>query len=205
MRHHGPVGILGGTFDPPHIGHLLAAEFAREQLGLREVRFLPAGQPYRKADREVSTPEHRATMTELALAGHPGFLLDLRELRREGPTYTIDTVEELLGEGFRDIVLLFGTDAIADMPNWKEPHRLFRMARVAVVPKGCDPVPTDFEGHPLIPVAMPRLEVSSTLVRTRVAAGKAIRHLVPDAVAAYIEAHGLYRKAPSRSTSESTT
>ncbi|MCS7293922.1 MAG: nicotinate-nucleotide adenylyltransferase [Chloroflexota bacterium] len=192
-RDAGPIGIFGGTFDPPHIGHLLAAEYAREQLGLREVRFLPAGYPYRKAGRRVSPPHHRAAMTELALAGHPAFVLDRRELEREGPTYTVDTLEELLREGYRDLVLLFGSDAVADMPNWKEPVRLFELARVAVFPKGCEPVPHAFEGRPLILVEMPRLEISSTLIRARVAAGRTIRHLVPDAVAAYIEAHGLYR------------
>ncbi len=190
----GPIGILGGTFDPPHIGHLLAAEYAREQLGLRQVRFLPAGHPYRKAGRRVTPAFHRAAMTELALAGHPAFVLDRRELEREGPTYTVDTVEELLREGYRDLVLLFGTDAVEDMPNWKEPLRLFELARVAVLPKGCAPVPETFQGRPLIPVAMPRLEISSTLIRARAALGLSIRHLVPDAVAEYIEAHGLYRQ-----------
>lgn len=190
----GPIGILGGTFDPPHIGHLLAAEFAREQLGLRQVRFLPAGHPYRKEGRRVTPAYHRAAMTELALAGHPGFVLDRRELEREGPTYTVDTVEELLRDGYRDLVLLFGTDAVEDMPNWKEPLRLFELARVAVLPKGCAPVPEAFRGRPLIPVAMPRLEISSTLIRARAAAGLSIRHLVPDAVAEYIEAHRLYRQ-----------
>ncbi|GBD24520.1 Nicotinate-nucleotide adenylyltransferase [bacterium HR29] len=189
----GPVGIFGGTFDPPHIGHLLAAEYAREGLGLRQVRFLPAGHPYRKTGRRITPASHRAAMTELALAGHPAFVLDRRELEREGPTYTVDTVEELLREGYRDLILLFGTDAIEDMPNWKEPGRLFDLARVAVFPKGCAPVPETFEGRPLIPVSMPRLEISSTLIRARAAAGLSIRHLVPDPVADYIEAHGLYR------------
>lgn len=193
----GPTGVLGGTFDPPHFGHLLAAQFAREQLGLQRVLFIPAGQPYRKADRRVSLPRHRVAMVERAIAGYEGFLLDRREVEREGPSYTVDTVEELLGEGYRELVLLFGTDAVADMPNWKDPRRLFALARVAVLPKGCDPVPREFQGLPLIPVAMPRLEISSTLVRARVAAGRPIRGLVPDAVAAYIAEQGLYRERGS--------
>ncbi len=193
MSRHGPTGVFGGTFDPPHIGHLLAAIFAREQFGLARVLFVPAGQPYRKADRAVSEARHRAAMTALAVAGHAGFELDLREVAREGPSYTVDTVRELRAEGLDDLILIFGSDAVEDMPNWKEPEALFDLARVAVAPKGCGPLPTQFRGRPLLAVEMPRLEVSSTLIRQRVREGRTIAHLVPPSVEAYILQHALYR------------
>lgn len=193
MTVRGPTGVFGGTFDPPHIGHLLAATYAREQFALERVVFIPAGQPYRKADRAVSEARHRVAMTALALAGHAGFELDLREVAREGPSYTVDTVRELREEGITDVILIFGSDAVEDMPNWKEPEALFELARVAVAPKGCGPVPTHFRGRPLLTIEMPRLEVSSTLVRERVRTGRPIAHLVPPSVEAYIAQHGLYR------------
>jgi nicotinate-nucleotide adenylyltransferase len=194
----GPLALLGGTFDPPHIGHLFLAECSRAQFSARQVLFLPAGQPYRKAGRPISPAEHRLAMTRLAVAGNPHFAADDREIRRAGPTFTVDTLEELRAEGATDLLLILGLDALADMPNWKAPRRIGELARVAVALK---------EGHEAdlatlataaalrhVPEAvdMPPLAISGTQIRARVAAGKPIRYLVPPAVADYIEAHRLY-------------
>ena len=128
--------LLGGTFDPPHIGHLLAGECARWQFGARQVVFVPAGDPYRKAGRPVSPAADRLAMTRLAILHNDAFVVDDREVRRPGPTYTVDTLREYHASGERDLVLVLGVDALADMPNWKEPAEMARLARIAVALKG---------------------------------------------------------------------
>ncbi len=194
-----PIGLLGGTFDPPHVGHLVLGECARVQLGLDRVRFMPAGDPWRKAGRDVSSPTHRLAMTNLAIAGNPHFDLDEREVERIGPTYTVDTLRALHAQGLDDIVLILGSDALADMPAWREPDVITVLARLAVAPKGADQSEQAWLAaqaglrEPPIPVDMPPLPVSSTLVRERVRARLPIRYLVPEAVEEYIRLHGLYR------------
>ena len=187
-----PLLILGGTFDPPHIGHLVLAECARAQLGATRVVFIPAGDPYRKSDRDVSSAQQRLAMLRLAVADNPAFAIDEREVRRDGPTYTVDTLEELRAEGHRHIVLVLGADAVADMPHWKQPERIRELATLAVAPQD--------QQQPAPPwhliVDMPPLSISSSLIRLRVAAGKPIRYLVPDSVARYVAEHGLYRPSP---------
>ncbi|GIW19482.1 MAG: nicotinate-nicotinamide nucleotide adenylyltransferase [Tepidiforma sp.] len=199
----GPLVILGGTFDPPHIGHLVLGECARWQFGAAQVLFIPAGDPYRKSGtptpenaraggpaqpRAVTPGPARLEMVRLAMAGNPAFAADGREVARPGPSYTVETLEELHAEGWRELVLVLGSDAAADLPNWRAPERIRQMARVVVAEKAGAPAPAGFER-----VEMPRLEVSSTLIRERVRMGRPIRYLVPDAVAAFIEARGLYR------------
>ena len=221
--------LLGGTFDPPPFGHLFLAECARHQFAAGRVLFLPAGDPWRKTGtspaardttpgarggRTVSDARHRLAMVRRATAGNPAFVVDDREVRRPGPTYTVDTLEELRVEGHGDIVLILGTDAIADMPNWKDPERIPRLARIAIAPKSGEargpghevagaPATGDGErgtgGREPAMVDMPILPISSTLVRGRVAGGLPIRYLVPAAVARYISDHGLYREAKGRS------
>jgi nicotinate-nucleotide adenylyltransferase len=214
-----PLLLLGGTFDPPHIGHLVLAECARQQFGADVVVFLPAGQPYRKSSLEVTPAVDRLVMTRLAVDGNDAFVVDDREVRRRGPTYTVDTLEELRAEGQAHIILVLGEDAIADMPNWKQPDRIRALATIAMAPKpsmpgdaaqlagvtlemprgGEDPArlaliahgrPRELHGGPF--VAMPPLAISSTLMRQRVRAGEPIRYLVPDGVERYIRDRGLY-------------
>ena len=131
-----PIGVLGGTFDPPHVGHLVLGECARVQLGLERVYFMPAGDPWRKAGSGVTSSSHRLAMTHLAIADNPGFHLDEREVERIGPTYTVDTLRELHAQGMDDVVLILGSDALADMPAWREPDVITALARLAVAPKG---------------------------------------------------------------------
>jgi nicotinate-nucleotide adenylyltransferase len=198
----GRIALLGGTFDPPHIGHLVLGECVRWQFECDRVLFVPAGDPYRKtgtdtaenrraavaAPRVVTPGTLRLEMVRLAIADNPRFAADGREVARAGPTYTIDTLRELRAEGCEDLVLVLGSDTLADLPNWREPEEIRRLARVVVAEKepGADTGPFDR-------VEMPLLRISSTGIRARVAAGKPVRYLVPEAVRQFIERKGLYR------------
>ena len=206
--------MLGGTFDPPHIGHLFLAECARHQFNAETVLFLPAGDPYKKSgstglstagSRQPTAPLHRLAMLRLAIADNPHFTLDDRETRRTGPTYTIDTLEELHAEGHTNLLLILGQDAINDLPTWKNPDRIRELATIAVAPKPWQsqpqspPLPPGRERGPggegrasFLRIDMPPLAISSTLIRQRVAAREPIRYLVPPAVEAYIREHNLY-------------
>ncbi|MEZ4480488.1 MAG: nicotinate-nucleotide adenylyltransferase [Dehalococcoidia bacterium] len=137
--------LLGGTFDPPHLGHLLLAECARVELCEERVVFVPAGDPWRKTlpgavaaavpSRQVTPARQRLAMLRLAVRGNPAFSVDDREVRRKGPSYTSETLSELQAEGVTDVTLLLGSDAVADMRYWHEPSRILEMARVAAVVK----------------------------------------------------------------------
>lgn len=198
----GRIAVFGGTFDPPHIGHLVLAECVADQFACERVLFMPAGDPYRKT--ATDTPENRRAgvgtarrvtpgavrmeMVRLAVAGNPRFAVDGREVEREGPSYTVDSLRELRAEGQTDVVLVLGSDAVADMPNWREPAEIERLARIVVAEKEGRAGDRGFE-----PVEMPLLRISSTEVRIRVGEGKPIRYLVPEAVRVFIEERRLYR------------
>lgn len=198
----GRVAVFGGTFDPPHVGHLVLGECVAHQFGCERVLFIPAGDPYRKTatdtpenrkagvgpGRTVSPGAVRVEMVRLAITGNARFQVDGREVSRTGPSYTVDTLRELHAEGHNDIVLVLGSDALADMANWREPGEIRRLSRVVVAEKETGGGSGGFER-----VEMPLLRVSSTEIRARVAAGKPIRYLVTDAVREYIEGRGLYR------------
>lgn len=127
------LGVLGGTFDPVHLGHLILGETAREQLRLNRVLFVPVGQPWRKAGRSVAPAEHRLAMLGLAIAENPAFEASTLEVLRRGPTYTADTLEALRAEYAKvELVLILGADALADLPNWHEPERIAELATLAV-------------------------------------------------------------------------
>lgn len=200
------IGVMGGTFDPIHVGHLAAAEEAREALGLTTVLFMPAGLPPHKLDQPITPAEHRVAMVELAIGGNPAFELSRLEVDRPGPSYTLDTVAALVdGETAAgrapDIVVILSVEALLGLPTWHEPARLLRMARVAAVPRdgfaapGRSWVAEHFPGHEerVTFLAAPRIKLSATEIRDRVASGRSIRYLVPDAVIGYIGDHGLYR------------
>ena len=190
------IGILGGTFDPVHLGHLLLAECAREELSLDEVLLVPAREPWRKSHRVITPAEHRLAMLELAIAGNDGFGISDIELRRPGPTYTADTLEALAGERLDDeFYFIVGADALADLPQWHEPQRIVAHALLAVAPRAgldADVALAGIEDR-VRRFNAPRIEISSTDIRARVAAGRSIRYQVPDAVAAYVDKHNLYR------------
>ncbi len=186
------LGVLGGTFDPVHIGHLVLAEAAREQLSLDRVIFIPAGIQWRKGGRKIAAAEHRAAMVALAIEGNPAFELSTVEIVRSGPSYTADTLEALHGL-YKDAELFFivGRDALADMPNWVRPERILELATVVVAERAGEAAGGG--GFEAVRVEMPEMGVSATDIRERVAAGRTIRYLVPETVEAYIREHGLYR------------
>jgi nicotinate-nucleotide adenylyltransferase len=193
------VGLLGGTFDPVHNGHLALASAAYAGLGLDVVLFLPAGQPWRKGDRTITPAAHRLAMLRLAVEGDPRFGVTDVELRRDGPTFTADTIEALAGERLDDeLYFILGADALADLPNWHEPERIVRHAVLAVAPRAGEPpdpavlAAAGIDAARVRTFAMAPVAASSSDVRRRAAAGHPIDALVPPAVAAYIAEHALY-------------
>jgi nicotinate-nucleotide adenylyltransferase len=187
------LGIFGGSFDPPHLGHLLPVIDAAETLGLDAVRFVPAGvQPF-KVDRASASPRHRLAMTERLLAGVPGFSVDSTEIDRAGLSYTVDTLATMAETaGAEELVLLVGADAFALFDQWREPERIRALARIAVLVRGGDRSPeVATTGVRLLQTR--RVDISSTELRARIANGRTIRGFVPDAVADYIAEHRLYR------------
>jgi nicotinate-nucleotide adenylyltransferase len=186
------VGLFGGSFDPIHHGHLIVARVAAEELGLAQVRFLPARAQPLKQGRHAVDAAHRAAMVGLAIDGEAGFALEPLELAREGPSFTVDTLRALRErEPDLDPVLLLGMDAAAELPRWKEAGAVMRLARVAVFARAGRAV-RDVPGAWRV-IDVPALQISATEIRRRAAAGRSIRYWVPDAVAEYIAAHGLYR------------
>lgn len=201
------LGVLGGTFDPIHVGHLAVAEEAREVLGLARVLFVPAGQPPHKVPGSVSRVGDRVAMVQLAIADNPAFELSMVEVQREGPSYTVDTLETLArANPGAQLHLILSAETFAELPTWHEPERLFEAARMAVVPREGYPAPDPawlaraFPGREdrVEYLGGPRFELSSTALRARVAAGRSIRYLVPAAVEAYIADHDLYRRLPGQ-------
>lgn len=183
--------LFGGSFDPVHVGHLVVAEVAGETLGMG-VRFVPAReQPFKRA-AHVASPEQRAAMLELAVAGNPRLRVERIELTLPAPSYTVRTLRALAErEPGTRFTLLLGADAARELPAWREVEALPALADVVVFGRPGVPVPR----HPAIGrvVDVPAFDVSATLVRERVRRGRSIRYLVPDAVREYIAAHGLYR------------
>jgi nicotinate-nucleotide adenylyltransferase len=195
------VGILGGAFNPPHTGHLICAQEAMLALELDRVMFIPVGEaPHREVERDPGA-EARLEMCELATGGDERFEVSRIEIDREGPSYTIDTLRELRARSPEDeLFLILGGDQASALASWHEPEEVLGLATVAVVER------TGWHREAIaVKIArlrgaagvrffdMPRVDVSSTLVRRRAGDGRPIRYLVPDSVAAYIEAKGLYR------------
>jgi len=197
------VGIMGGTFDPPHIAHLIIAEVARVGLGLDKIVFIPSGDPWMKSDHMVTSAEKRVEMVGLAIATNPAFSLSLIEVNRPGPTYTIDTIEQLSGEvGYEvGLFLLLGWDSVADLPSWKAPYRISKMVRIVAFPRPgfAKPDPARLEtampgiAERIVFIDEPSLSISSTCIRQRAMEGKSVRYIVPDAVRQYIIEHNLYK------------
>lgn len=191
--------LLGGTFDPPHIGHLALAQAAWEQLAVDTVTFLPAGDPWQKTDRGRLTPAVvRAEMVEAAVAGTPYFGVDRREIEREGPTYTWDTLQSFEGE---EPVLVLGADTAAGLPSWHRADRLIDTVEIAVVARPGTPRDLVERAAPAARwLEMPALDISSTELRTWIGRGYSARFLVPDAVLDVIAGHGLYSAARNSDT-----
>lgn len=190
------IGLLGGTFDPPHIAHLHTGEVAFRQLGLDLVVFMPAGAPWQKAGRQVSAPEHRWAMTELALGDVDYFRADDREVHRDGWTFTADTVSTF--ETGTEVALILGADAAAKLPTWHRADEVIARVELAVAPRP-GTVPAEVEDAISEDLAsrttwldMASIDLSGTLIRERVASGRSVRFLVPDPVWAYFIDRRLY-------------
>lgn len=194
------LGVLGGTFDPPHCGHLVMAETARVQLSLDRVLFVPAGEPPHKPDRPITPAHHRAAMVAAAIADNPAFVLSPVDLDRPGPHYTVDMLALLEGEypGAR-LFFLLGGDSLAEFLTWRDPAGIVRRVHLAVMKRSGweadlaalkKAVPGVQER--LVWLDTPRLDISGTDLRRRVRRGLPLRYLVPPAVEEYIRQHRLY-------------
>jgi nicotinate-nucleotide adenylyltransferase len=190
------IGLVGGTFDPPHLGHLVVAECALVELGLDEVRMLVAGQPWMKAT--VSDAADRAALVEAAVADAPGIVCDAREVGRAGPTYTADTLAELRAEHPEaELFFVLGEDAAVALPEWERIADAFALATFVVVTRpGNEPPDEALLPGPIVHLEIPQLSVSSTDLRDRFARGGATRWLVPPAVDAEVRRRGLYGAPP---------
>ncbi len=196
------LGVLGGTFDPIHLAHLVLAEEARRCLLLERVVFVPAGDPWRKAGQPIAPGEHRLAMVRLAVADNPAFEVSTLELEGSGPSYTADTLEQVRRERGPGTELYFivGEDALEDLPHWKDPGRIIAQAYLAVAPRGSwqsSDVAALERAAPgisqkLVTFDMPRMDISATDLRARAAAGDSLRYLVPAPVEEYIRRHRLY-------------
>ena len=196
------IGVLGGTFDPIHLGHLVVAEEVKARLNLAEILFVPAGQPWLKMSSPILAAEHRVQMVRLALGGKPYFKLSIMEIERAGPSYTIDTLAELKGQlGAEDrLFFILGWDNLAQLPQWREPARLVELCRLVAVPRVGYPAPGLDSLEAIIPglseaiilLDAPHIDITASAIRNRVAQGLSIHHLVPEPVERYIREHGLY-------------
>jgi nicotinate-nucleotide adenylyltransferase len=189
---------MGGTFDPIHHGHLVAASEAATRFSLDEVVFAPTGQPWQKQDTEVSPAEHRYLMTVIATASNPRFTVSRVDLERPGPTYTIETLRDLRAQRGADAELFFitGADALAQILTWKDSDELFELAHFIGVTRPGHALSGD--GLPADRVSLlevPAMAISSTAVRARVREGEPVWYLVPDGVVQYIGKYDLYRGA----------
>jgi nicotinate-nucleotide adenylyltransferase len=199
------IGLLGGTFDPIHVGHLILAELGHEALGLDRVEFLVANDPPHKPDSSVSPADLRVAMVRLAIEGIPYFGVNTIELRRTGPSFTVDTLAELSASRPNDeFTFIIGGDSLRDLPSWHRPAEVLRLARLAVIDRpGAD---YDLEAlERMLPgltsrldrVAAPAIDISSTALRASVRDGKTIRFQTVEAVRSFIEEHGMYRNGAS--------
>ena len=211
------IGILGGTFDPVHFGHLRLAEEMLELADLGQIRFIPAGTPPHRTAPQVSA-QHRSAMVRLAIADQPAFMLDEREVERSTPCYTVDTLRELRAElGMsQPLCLLMGGDAFLQLHSWHEWEQLFGLAHIVVgyrpgftleerIHSATEKLQLHYQQRlcaastlsqqpsgGIVELAIPKLEISATLIRSRVAENRSIRYLLPNAVADYIHQHNLY-------------
>ncbi|HEV8531261.1 MAG TPA: nicotinate-nucleotide adenylyltransferase [Methylomirabilota bacterium] len=200
------VGVFGGSFNPIHFGHLLLADDICEALRLDRILFVPAAQPPHKPAAELAAVEHRYRMTALAVNEHPRFAVSDLELRRSGPSYTVDTLTALAPEG--ELFLLIGSETFLDLLSWREPRQVARLARLVVVPRtGADFDPDapaaqkvlaelglaafGASGGPILHHAA-SLPISGSDLRRRAREGRSLAYRMPEAVAAYIRGHGLY-------------
>ena len=197
----GALGVFGGTFDPIHVAHLAVAEAARDALGLERVLFIPAGEPPHKRDRPITPAAHRLAMVEAAIADNPGFGTSRIEIDRAGPSYSVETLAALSSSTAQRLAFIVSAEAYADLPTWHRPERVLELATLVVAPRDGFPEADAASIGRRFPATAarivfldgPRMRLSASEIRARAAAGRSLRYLVPDAVAAYIGDHALYQ------------
>jgi nicotinate-nucleotide adenylyltransferase len=203
------IGVFGGTFDPPHLGHLAAAQEALERCGLARVLFVPSERNPLKLDDEKSPTEHRLAMTQLAIADDPRYEISYADVGGDGPSFTVDLLERLKREyQGAELAFIGGMDIPHELHRWREPQRVLALARLIVISRPGSERVTLEEVDARIPgasrritvVETPGVAISSTELRRRVAEGRSLRYLVPDSVAAYIAEHGLYRTSTKQTS-----
>jgi nicotinate-nucleotide adenylyltransferase len=190
------VGVFGGTFDPPHVGHLLMASDAREALKLDRLIFVPAGaQPFKVDKPPVASGQDRLEMVRLAIADDANYTVDEAEINRKGLSFTVDTLEHLSGKNpVAQLFLLLGEDTLAGFDQWRNPARIRELATLATVRRvGREGPLVETVAPGVLTVSTRRVDVSSTEIRGRLSAGKSIKGFVPESVERFIEARGLYR------------
>ena len=190
------IGVFGGTFDPPHVGHLLMATDAREALELDRLIFVPTGsQPFKIDAPPVASGQDRLEMVRLAVADDANYVVDDAEINRKGLSFTVETLEHLaVRHAGSQLFFLLGQDALAGFPKWRNPERILELATLAVVTRpGAPGVGEWRDAEGLVRVSMRRVDVSSTEIRERRRAGKSIKGFVPESVERFIDARGLYR------------
>lgn len=190
------LGILGGTFNPPHTGHLIVAEAARSELALDKILFIPAAIPPHKIHHDIAAPHHRVEMVRRAVQGNPYFAVSEMEVRRGGVSFTVDTLRQLQREQpDARLFLLIGMDNLPEFLTWRSPESILELATVVVMTRpgfAANDVPPDLKGRVrMCPV--PTIGIASSAIRARVKEGKSIRYLVADSVRDYIHHHKLYR------------
>ncbi len=184
------IGVFGGTFDPVHVGHLAIARAALESVPLDRIVFVVAKRSPLKDRDPIASPADRIAMLERAIAGETAFSVSRIELEREGPSYTVDTLESLAALG--DLFLILGSDAASDLERWRRPERIVQVATLLVAARPGAPEPQP-DGRRVVFDA-PKLDISSRELRARASRGRSLRYLVPDAVWRYIDERGLYRE-----------
>ena len=192
------LGVFGGTFDPIHYGHMAVVQEVKKQLELEEILFVPAGVPWMKLGREISAAHHRLAMLRLAVKNNPEFIVCEVELNREGPSYTVETLEQIKGvTGWEEeIYCILGLDALVEIPSWHKPARLVELAKLVGVSRPGYHIDMD-DGSDYLDEAViiygPKLDISGTEIRRRVALGLTIENYVPRCVEEYIKKENLYR------------
>lgn len=199
------IGVLGGTFDPIHMGHLLVAEEAKARLNLAEVLFVPAGLPWLRGNSPVAAAEDRVHMVRLAIDDKPYFRLSMIEIERSGPSYAVDTIAELKGQlgAENELYFILGWDSLVELPQWQDPSWLIKLCRLVAVPRVGRSAPDLKSMEAAIPgledrvilLDKPRVDISASGIRDQVARGLPIDHLVPEPVERYIREQGLYTTA----------